>query len=344
GTRNWGSDKQLYARATQANDSASYRQYLARGAAYKDEVSDVLLPRAELRDAERIGTVEALLEYKKSHPNSKIGNELSEAIRKAMLAELEKAKAPGTLATLQDFARRYPEHGVEPELSAAIHAVYSRELAAYKKTAPTKDKAAVAFVERLFAYAEKHGPKVEIRFRRKAPTTLERADLFILRTPNFMGVVTYPSRFFDEKHAGPREATLAKALSSQFGSGLPPELFEVALGPVVAEPELPEPKSPTLFITHVPEWSGHNYTTTRPRGSYIGLTFNFEAIFVIPGDPKPYRFKSEIFRHAATHVLARPNEPLLAPGQAEELVYETMGQDAFEQFGRRLLANFFSLN
>ena len=340
--RNSGSDKKMYAVATKANDSASYRAYLAHGEKFKAEVGDILLPRSELRDAEKVGTVDALLAYKKGHPSSKIPNEVSASIRKAMLAELEKAKAPGTLAALHDFEKRYPEHGIQPELSAAIHAVYARELDVYKKKAPNKDKSAVAFIERLFAYAEKHGPKVEVRFRRKAPTTLERADQFILKTPTFMGVVTYPSRFFDDKHAGPREANLGKQLATQFDAGLADELFEVGVGPVVTDAELPEPKDPTLFITHVAEWSGHNYTSNRPRGSYIGVQFNFEASFVIPGDPKPWKYKQEIFKHAATHVLNNPDEPMLSPGDAGEKVYETMGQDAFEAFGKRLLASFFT--
>ncbi len=340
--RNSGSDKNMYALATKANDSASYRLYLDHGDAFKGEVGDVLLPRSELRDAEKAGTVDALLLYKKNHPGSKIANEVTASIRKAMLGELEKAKQPGTLASLQDFAKRYPEHGVQPELEAAIHAVYARELEVYKKKAPKKDAGATAFVERLFAYAEKHGPAVEVRFKRKAPTTMERADQFILKTPTFMGVVSYPSRFFDEKHAGPREAALGKMLVTQFDGGLADELFEVGLGPVVTEADLPEVKVPTLFVTHVAEWSGHNYTASRPRGSYIGVNFGFEAAFVIPGEPKPYKFKADIFKHAATHVLNNPDEPILAPGQAEEKVYETMGQDAFEQFGKRLLAGFFA--
>ena len=340
--RNSGSDKNMYALATQANDSASYRLYLDHGDGFKGEVGDILLPRSELRDAEKAGTVEALLLYKKNHPGSKIPNEVAASIRKAMLEELEKAKQPGTLAALQDFAKRYPEHGVQPELDAAIHAVYARELEVYKKKAPKKDAGATGFVDRLFAYAEKHGPAVEVRFKRKAASTMERADQFILKTPTFMGVVTYPSRFFDEKHAGPREAALGKTLVTQLDGGLAAELFEVGLGPVVTDADLPEVKAPTLFVTHVAEWSGHNYTANRPRGSYIGVTFSFEAAFVIPGEPKPYKFKADIFKHAATHVLNNPDEPMLAPGQAEEKVYETMGQDAFEQFGKRLLASFFA--
>src|SRR6185295_11876717 len=104
-----------------------------------EEVANTLLPRAELKDAERIGTVDALLKYKADHPGSKIGTEVSTSIRAAMLAELEKAKAVGTLAALDEFAKHYPEHGIEPELREAIHAVYARELDAYKKRAPGKD-------------------------------------------------------------------------------------------------------------------------------------------------------------------------------------------------------------
>jgi hypothetical protein len=339
--RNSGSDNKMFALATRANDSESYRNYLGHGERHKEEVADIRLPTSELHDAEQIGTVDALLKYKQSHPNSKISREVATSIRRAMLAELEKAKQPGTLAALQAFAKRYPEHGIEPEYRAAVHAVYSRELEVYRKKAPTKDKAATAFIERLFGWAEKHGPKVEIRFRRKPSTSLERADQFILKTPTFMGVITYPSRFFDDKHHASRENALGKLLSTQFDAGLADELFEVAVGPIVTEPELPEPKDPTLFITHITEWSGHNYTSNRPRGSYVGLNITLEATFVIPGDAKPYKFKADIFRHAATHVL-REDEPMLGPGQAEEKVYETMAQEAFDQFGKKLLANFFT--
>ncbi len=338
--RNSGSDNKMYALATRANDSVSYRNYLAHGERHKEEVADIRLPTSELHDAEQVGTVDALLQYKQSHPNSKIAPAVAASIRRAMLLELEKAKQPGTLAALTDFEKRYPEHGIEPEYRAAIHAIYARELAVYQKKAPAKDKAAPAFIERLFAWAEKHGPKVEVRFKRKSPTSLERADQFVMKTPQFMGVVSYPSRYFAEKHHASRENALGKLLSTQFDAGLADELFEVSVGPLVTDADLPEPKEPTLFVTHVAEWSGHNYTSTRPRGSYVGLNFTLEAAFVIPGDPKPYKFKAEIFRHAATHAL-REDEPMLGPGQAEEKVYETMAQDAFEQFGKKLLANFF---
>ena len=338
--RNTGSDGKMFVRAENANDTASYKLYLLHGARNRLQVADILLPTAELRDAEHASTVEALLAYKTSHPDSKIAKDVATSIRRAMLAELEKAKAQGTLGALQEFAKKYPDHGVGPELGAAMHAVYSRELDGWKKRAPKADKAVQSFVERLFGWGEKHGPNVEVRFRRKASTSLDRADQFILKSPTFMGVVTYPSRFFDDKHDASREAGLGKLLSTQLDAGFAPELFDVSVGALVTEPDLPEPKVPTLFIVHQEEWSGHTYTSTRPRGSYIGMNFELDATFVIPGDAKPFKIKAEIFRHAATQVL-KEDEPMLAPGQAEEKVYEQMATDAFEIFGKKILASFF---
>lgn len=339
--RNSGSDKKMYARATQANDTAGYRAYMTHGERFREEVGGILLPRAELRDAERAGTVEALLEYKAQHPDSKIAGEVALSIRAAMLGELEKAKAQGNLVALEGFAKRYPEHGVGPELRAAMHAVYVRELEDYKKRAPAKDKSVVPFVERLFAWAEKNGPRVEVRFRRKTSGSLGRADAFVGKTPTFMGEISYPSKYFGEKHAVRREANLAKQLTTQLDAGLSPELFEVVEGAVVADGDLPDVKVPTLFVSHGAEWSGHSYVATKPRGSYVGIVFPFEATFVIPGDAKPYKFKNDIMKYAALGVLKEADPPL-SPGQAEDKVYETMAQDAFELFGKRLLALFFS--
>jgi hypothetical protein len=342
-SRNSGSDKTMYARATQANDTGSYRAYLERGLKFKEEVANVLLPRAELRDAERAGTVDALLKYKADHPTSKIGPEVAVSIRGAMLSELEKAKAVGTLAALEEFAKHYPEHGVDAELRESIHAVYTRELEAYKKhtPAPPKEKGVVPFVERLFAYAEKHGPKVEVRFRRKKSESIGRADQYVAKTPSFMGEVSYPSRQFDEKRSTRREGVLGKALATRFDAGLSPELFDVAMGPQVpADAEtLPDVKVPTLFITHSAEWSGHTYVSTKPRGSYVGITFPFEAVFVIPGDPKPIKLKGDVMKQAPLGLLKDED---LMPGPAEEKVYETMAADAFESFGNKVIGLFFT--
>lgn len=340
--RNRGSDDTMYARATKANDSPAYRQYLEHGRVHKDEVAGLLLPRAELRDAERRGTVEALLDYKAKRPDSKIAGEVARSLRAAVLAELDKAKAKGTLAALEELERRFPEHGVAPELAAAKHVVFARELEGYKKRTPNRDKGVLPLVERLFAFTEKSGPKVEVRFRRKRAESMGRADAQIGKSPSFMGEISYPSRYFDDKHTQRREQTLGATLATKLDAGLSPELFDVQVGaPVAPEAEsLPEVKVPTLFISHTAEWSGHQYVATRPRGAYVGISFPFEVAFVVPGDAKPFKLKVDVVKQPNIGRL-RETEPMPQPGEAEEGVYGAMGDDAFEQLGSRLLALFF---
>ncbi len=342
--RNAGSDKIMYARATRANNADSYRAYLARGTKFRDEVAGTLLPRAELRDAQAALTVEALLEYKAQHPALKIRDELEAAIRSAMLAELAKATRIGTLTALHDFAMRYPDHGVAPELTQAIHAVYARELVAYmaRSPAPPKDKSVAPFVEQLFAYAEKYGSRVEIRFRRRKSESLGRADQQVAKTPSFMGEVSYPSRQFDEKRSARREEVLGNLLAQRLDAGLSPELFDVTMGASVAvegDP-LPSVKVPTLFVTHVAEWSGHTYVSTKPRGTYVGMIFTFDAHFVIPGDARALKVKFDVVKSQPPLGVLKDED--LTPGPAEERVYETMATDAFASCGEKLLGRFFA--
>ncbi len=333
--RNAGSDARLYARAIQADDAPSYKLYLERGKSKTEEVAETRLPLAELRDVERSGSVDALLAFQAAHPTSKIDAEIQAAVHTAMLSELERAKAKNTLGALEDFKKKYPKHGVEREYREAVDAVFARGLAAYK-TRAKGDENAQAFVAKLFDYSKKNGPRVEVRFRRR-PADFERADAFLLKTPSFMGVVSYPSRYFDDKHAQKREDLLGKMLVSRLDAGLSPELFDVTVGaPVPVEGDLPEAKVPTLFITHRPEWSGQSYQSTKPRGAYIGVTYAFDATFVIPGQAKPLKLKWDVFRPANAGVL-KDEDPLPPPGVAEDKVYEAMSKEAYEGFGKRVL-------
>jgi hypothetical protein len=338
--RNAGSDARLYARATQADDRRAYAAYLERGHARTAEVRDTLLPLAELRDVERAGDVDALLAFQAAHAGSQIEAQVSAAVHNAMLAELQKAKAPGTLVALEDFRKKYPKHGAPRELREAVDAVFARGLASYKGRAKADDKAQ-AFAAKLFDHAKRSGPRIEVRFRRKASESMDRADQYVLKTPSFAGVASYPSRYFDDKHASRREELLGKLLTARLDGGLSSELFDVTTGALVPDGgPLPEVTVPTLFVTHRQEWSGHAYASTMPRGSYVGVTFFFDATFVIPGQVDKLNVKAEVLKGAALGVL-KDDEPALPPGQAEDKVYEAMAKDAYDQFGTRVLGLLF---
>ncbi len=337
--RNVGSDDRMFATAKTAGDAQAYRAYLARGSRHKDEVGKVLLPRAELREAEKAATVEAIEKYIKEHPGSKIQGEAVASLRVAMLAELEKAKAPGTLGALQEFAKQHPDSHLEPELKAATDAVYKTARDSYMKTAPEKDPLVPALIDRLLALAQKtKNPVVQVRFRRKISKSMDKGDSMVGKSKFFAGVASLPSRYFDEKHARAREADLGKTITDRFQEAFPKEILSFELGdPVGGDQDEPLPVAtmPTLFIEHTTEWSGGAATTERPRGVYVGVGVIFEASFRLPEDPKPaYRFKLAGWRGPDTSLAKDEDRP-------EEKIYQAAAKDDFDQFAKKFLASFF---
>jgi len=334
--RNWVSDSMMLSRAHQQRSADGYRAYLARGGRGPDLV-DVLLPRAELVDAVKEGTVEAVEKYIVAHPHSKIQNEVSAALRQTMLVELETTKRSGTVSALTDFAKRHPNNLVDPELKQAVHAVYQGALAKYKKDSGVKDSTVIAFVERLLAVAEKTGPKVEIRFRRKVGKSGEIADNQVKKSPFFMGTPSLPTQYFDDAHSRPREATVGKAFTARFASAFAPDVLSVELGAPILDPDAPLPASnvPTMFIEHTAELSGASYLNANPRGVFVGLGMVFEVTFKLHDETKPYKYKQTAWR---------PPDVTLSKGDAETwetAVYDAMAVEGFSQFSTKYLATFF---
>jgi hypothetical protein len=341
--RNSGSDSKMYKTATKANDVASLQQYLAHGHSsdHVAEVTDTLLPRAELVVATQPGTVEALLAYIDAHPNSKIKPEVDDALRQALLASLAKAKESGTLASLSEFATKYQAQRplVQKELAAAMHDVYARELTAYKAKAPTKDKQVVPFIERLFAWAEAHGSTVEIKTRRRPSSNLDKADAWVTKQPNFMGTISFPSKYFDAPHALKRDNALQKEMVDRLSKAFSPELISFKAagdGPDATQP-LPNFTVPTLLVTHQDEWSTLTWDSKLPRGEFVGINYNFEAELYIPNDAKPYKWKLMVPK-GAQGALNAIKEGDGGEGSTEERVYDMMSKDAYGQFSDKYLA------
>ena len=334
--RNVVSDKQMLATATKMKDADSFKAYLARGGK-KGDVRDVLLPRAELSAAVKDGSVEAIEKFIATHPNSRIQAEVSVALRQAMLAELESVKKAGTVTALTDFAKRHPNNLVDAEFRQAMHAVYQTAFAKYKKESGARDQNALAFVERLLAYAEKNGPRVEIRFRRKQTKSMDLADEQIKKSPYFMGNPSVPSQYFDDAHARSREATAGKAIASRFAAAFPSDILTFDTGQPLLEsdPPLPPSKLPTMFVEHSVEMSDKPYLSANPRGVFVGLGLVFEVVFRIPDDGKPQKFRLQQWRRPDTTI---PK----GDGTFESTVYETMATDGFAQFTQKYLSTFFA--
>jgi hypothetical protein len=341
GLRNAGSDGKLFARAQEANSPAAFKAYLASGSRHQVEVSRTLLPRAELVEAEKAGTVESLLAYEREHPDTDIKDEVARAKRRAYTAELDRAKAQGTLAALQAFAKKYPGHGLDAEYKGAVHDRFLAAQATFGTTQGGRSKEAAQLFAQLLGYAEAHGPGVELRFRRRESPSLGRIDKTVAKLPEYMGEISRPSRYLDEPHLTQRERDTAAQQVAAFNKVFPAELLVLragdALPAVDPKAALPSVQVPTMVITYMPEWSGHTYASKKPRGIFIGLFFHFEVDVLLPGQAgAAYHMKVSIFRGYPNALMKelesvpRTNPPI------EERVYAFMAEEAFKQFDAKL--------
>jgi hypothetical protein len=241
------------------------------------------------------------------------------------------------VSVLNDFAKRHPNNMVDAELKQAVHAVYLAALARYKKESGVRDGNALAFVERLLAYVEKNGPKVEVRFRRKNTRSMEIADTQIKKSPFFMGTTSIPSQYFDDAHARPREAIAAKTIVNRFSAAFPADILSFEVGSPVTDTEgpLPPNKYPTMYVEHSAEMSGASYLSANPRGVFVGLGMLFEVSFRLPDDSKPHKYRLSAWRPPDT-TISKGDFPTF-----EAAVYETMATEGFAQFSQRYLSTFF---
>jgi hypothetical protein len=336
--RNAKSDDAMYERALAANDSVSLRDYLEKGSRHKVEVSQVLLPRAELRDAEKVGTVDAIEKFMSDHPKSVISGEAQTALRAAMLVELSAAVQAGTLAALDDFTRRHPSGQVDGELARARHGVYQAALDRYMAQAPKGQAAETQFVQHLIAWVEKKGPRVELHFHRLRGRSLDKADAAVVKNNLFKGAVSFPSHYFEAKAVKPDEDALGAAIVQRFQAAFPGEILALSVEEAIADPDAALPAQvtvPTLFIEHGPAWSGSTVSSKNPRGVFVGLEIAFDASFRMPDDTKPIHLKVDGWHLPNVNGATDADKP-------EESIYAEMRAKAFDQFKKKLFAAFFT--
>lgn len=333
-TRNVLSAKQLYIKARTLDTTHGYLAYLARGGA-RNDVRDLLLPRAQLRDAKAAGTVDAIERFMDAHLKTKINSEATVALYTALLSDIEKARAAGTLAALHDFRKGDPRASlVEPERASAQKALFRAALIRFQ-TESLGSPELNAFFERLLAYAEQHGPKVAIRFRRRVPATAILIETQLQKSLYFGGSKALPTQYFDAKHAEAREALVASALSQRFAAVFPKDIlsFELASEVVQDDSSVPVVTVPTLLITHTANMSSI-YTSRKPRGAFAGIGFIFKAQLLVPGDAAPPTFSCSVW-------MAPDFKKFEEGGWTPENLYEYMATEAFSQFLKKYLATLF---
>src|SRR5580698_1951604 len=280
-TRNSMSDDAMYRAVVAAGTADQYQLYLAQGGRHSDDVRDVLLPRAQLREAEAQGTVDAVQAFADAHPSSKIDGDINGALRRVMLTALETARKAGTVTALDDLAKKYPNHQIDPELKAARHALFAAALSAWAKKgqpdAPTR-----AFMERLLAWTEAQGSACDVRFRMKASKNFDDGDKSIKRSGHYPAPDALPSKYVTVDAPRPREQRVAAALVAGFAGEFPADMLLLRAGdPLDADAPVPA-ALPTLVVDYVVDWSRANSLSEHPPTIIAGLLFSFEPAFVLP--------------------------------------------------------------
>ncbi len=274
----------------------AYKQYLALGDRHADDVSRVLLPRAELKDAKAQGTVEAMQAFLAAHQNSAIDQEAQAALHDAYAAELDKAKAVGTVSALAAFAQKYPQHGMPAELARARHALYDAVFEKFKSRAPSSDPVLLGFVVRLLAFVEKNGPTVRVAISRELSPGLDRADKILGDNPLNRGRGTKQvTRWFDGNPPASAD-DVVNALAGTFDDVFPKDMLVLAPAPSATEDAIAALKEPSIVIRLRVSWLGAAFYVSNPtmKRAFAGVTLSGDATVSIPGDAKPLRAKIDV--------------------------------------------------
>lgn len=298
--RNAASDDVTFERAKKDGSVQAFRAYLAFGTRHSSDVRRIFLPRAELGIAKRQGTVEAAQDFLRTHPGSAIDPEAQAALQGALAGELEKAKTLGTVSALEQFEAKYPAHHLDAELGQARHALFVGALATFKKAAPGAGPDARAVYDALFAWVERHGPRLFVVVEREISRNLAQADKLVGSSPlNRALGPAQVTRYFPADRPQPKEAEVVAGLASSLAKVVPADMLRVeslAAPPPDANEEaiLGAARAPVLVVRYRIGWRGAAFTSKPLKRVFAGIVVTGDAVLRVPGSPLALRANLDV--------------------------------------------------
>jgi len=332
--RNYTSEERLYIAARNLGTISAFRTYLQRGGARPD-VTQVLLPHAELQEAIAKNSVAGIEAFMARGKHDQIDVEVQAALKKALLAELAELAAKDSLSALQSFEHDQPHHDlVQKELDQKRAELYQRVVRAFTAAAQPNTPGLVGFFGRLLFYAQKHGPEVEIAFRRR-PVDSKDAETTLTKSAYFITNDMRPSRYFRPEDWAKREAEIGGEIAARLNREFPPDVLHFKLVSALDDDgtETPKVTKPTLVITHRDELSG-GFMSKKPRGIFVGLGLMVRSVLVIPGDDQALAFKFSAW-------LAPDLKKWEQPGTTPKDLYEALARDGLSKYEKKQLAFLF---
>ena len=329
--RNYVSEERLYIAARQLGTTGAFMTYLQRGGVRAD-VTEVLLPHAQLQEAIAKNSVAAIEEFMARGKHQQVDAEVQAALKKALLAELSEVTAKNSLTALQAFEREQPHHDlVQKEIDQKRAELYQRVVRSFSAAAQPSTPGLVGFFGRLLFYAQKHGPEVEIAFRRR-PVDSKDAETQLTKSAYFISNDMRPSRYFRPEDWEKREAEIGRDIEARLNREFPPDVLHFKLVPALEDDGTDTPKvtKPTLVITHRDELSG-GFMSKKPRGIFVGLGLMVRSVLIIPGDDQPLAFKYSAW-------LAPDLIKWEQPGTTPKDLYEALAREGFSRYEKKQLA------
>jgi hypothetical protein len=329
--RNALSERNLFVHAKNLDTVAAYKDFLARGGK-RAEVTDFLLPRAELRVVVAEKSVAAMDRYIAAHPSSKIKSEVDGSLRYALLQELDAAKAKQSITALREFETRNAKHlAMVPELAQAKHAYLQGVLDRFR----VQSKAGLPLLDlarRLIIYCDKNGPVVAVRFRQRESRTLEKNERMLMESAYFGGQRTLPAQYLTGAGVRRSEEQAGKDLAADLAQAFPTDLVRFEPGPTVPDgpDDKVEFKAPTLLINYRLEISGA-FVTKKPRAVFAGVGFIANAVLSIPDKGNAHEVKDSAW-HSPELRRIEAGEILV------ENVYGEVVTKGFKRFGAKYSA------
>jgi hypothetical protein len=334
--RNFVSEERLYMAARSVGTTAAYRDYLARGGVRPD-VTQVLLPHAELQEAIAKGSVPALEEFMARGKHEKIDAEVQAALKKALQSALNDVAAQGSLTALQAFERDQQHHDlVQAELELKKKELFQKASRSFAAAAQPSTPGLVGVFGRLLFYAQKHGPEVEIAFRRRSSESSKDAETQLSKSAYFMGPEFLPSRYFRPEDWEKREEDTGRELEARLNREFAPDILHFKLVPALEDDgtEAPKVSRPTLVITHRDELNGA-FMSKKPRGAFAGLGFTVRSVLLIPGDDQPpLTFKFSAWLKPDLNKWEQP-------GTTPKDIYDGIARDGLSKYSKKQLAYLF---
>ncbi len=307
--RNLASDEAAFSQARRIDSTWAYDAYVAADGRHRGEVVDRWLPEAAFAEAQRAGTVSAL----------------------------------------RDFVRAHPESGRVDDARLAIHQRFVQVRQDFMSQAATGDPSMPVFMGRLLDWLEAHdSPPVEVRFFAPSAEALavidQNLDLFG-QVQGVTGGIAPVAPHFTPEHSAMRESNITRVLQQGFAPVFPADVMQLEhVGRVAAGQESAPITQPTFDVSYTIRPSGSVYTSDTSSRGFVGIHVDFHILMRIPDATETWGVDTSVEPPEHFTVSSFGLGSIDPNGDSEYrdgLVYSVMADRAFDQLEHQLALSFF---